>query len=174
MDRYLTYDDLWKILRAVEYEAKEEDEALMQIINLLKKAHGLFEVQDNKLIFNERYNYIDYKYSSSVIASDDEALRVQNNKLLLNKIHEEKGVVEWLLVRLNQEFELFNENEIYFKVFYERYFEEKKVEKILDDNLLGRKKYYCIIAAVEHLAKVAWLLFRYPKDFYDFYESLNR
>lgn len=173
MDRYVNFDDLWAILKAVEYEGKDADEALVEIINLLKRVHGAFKVKDNKFEFIERYNLLDYKYSGCIIGSDDEQLRIESNKKLLDKIDEEKRVVDWLISRLNEEFKLFRDEEVYLKVFHERYFKELTVRNLLNKYKINNKKYYRIIIVVEHLAQEAWLLFRYPPEFYEFYYSLD-
>lgn len=162
MDRYINFSDLWKVLKGVEYEGEDTDLALQNLINLLKLAHGSYDIRDNQLIFIEHYNYLDYKYSSSVIGSDDEKLRVEQKEKLLFKIESERSVILWMLNKLNDCF--YDHDEVYLEVFYDRYFLNCDVRHIFEKYRINRKKYYRIMENAEYLAKRAWLLVEPKKD----------
>ncbi len=128
MNKYINWKDIWSILKAVEYEGADSDVALVKLVELLRNAHGGYDVRNNKIMFIEQYDYMDYKWSSSIIGSDDPQMRIQQKEELINKIQEEKECVEWLIEHLNERF--YNRDEIYLKVFFERYFFDNNISKI--------------------------------------------
>lgn len=161
MDRYINFSDLWKILKGVEYDNEDSDLALQSLINLLKSAHGSYDIRNNKLIFIEHYDYLDYKYSSSIIGSEDEKLKIMQKEKLLFKIESEREVILWMLNRFNDCF--YECDESYLEVFYDRYFLNCDVRYIFDKYRINRKKYYRIMENAEYLAKRAWLLLKPSK-----------
>lgn len=166
MNKYITWSDLWYPIRAVEYENEDAELTMLKLIGMLKKrAHGRFAVQKNQIIYIRDYNYDDYKWSTSIMGSEEQAYRVEQNKKLLDAIHVEEACIDWLLDHVNDEFEGWDD--VYLKVFFERYYEDASVDSIKIKYQINNRRYYSIQETVEYLVKMAWLLINPPQELID-------
>lgn len=168
MDKYINWSDIWSVLKKVEYEDYDPDFGMNDLVGLLKKAHGIYEVKNNELVFVENYDFSDYRWTSSIIGSDDQHLKIEQNKKLLSHINSERECISWLLNQINESFCDHDEN--YLKVFYDRYMMNNNVENILEKYRINRKRFYTIMENAEYLVKKAWLLFTPPKDLIDMFD----
>lgn len=165
MTQYINWSLIWNILKSVEYENADPDMALIKLVELLRKAHGSYAIQNKKIIFIEQYDFLDYKWSSSIIGSDDSAMRIEKKEEFIKKIHEEQSCIKWLLDHLNSWF--YPRDEMYLKVFFQRYFLDRNVSDTMKKLNLNNRSFYVAMKNAEYLAKRAWLLLKPPKAMLD-------
>lgn len=161
VEKYISWKDVWSILKEVEYEDADPDLALVKLVQLLCQAHGSYSICNHKLIFIEYYDYMDYRWSSSIIGSEDPEMRIEQKEELIKKIYEEQECVKRLIKDLNERF--YNRDEIYLKVFFEKYFLNNTVSKIKKKFNIHNDRYYVIMKNAQYLAKRSWLLLKPPK-----------
>lgn len=169
MNTYISWNLVWPIIFAVEFEHADNEIAMIKIIKILNKAHGTYMIEKNKLMFTEHFDLLDYKWSTSVIASEDKRYKVKSNEYQFRRIEQERIVIRWLLNNVNEQFDSYDD--IFLKVFFDRNFLNLSVEKIKSKYNLSNKKYYMIIEVGEYLFKRAWCLLTPPKELLDMIES---
>ena len=156
---YINWDKLFNIIYESYMRRKDEQIALMELLELLITANGYYSIEYKKIEFNEYYEYDNYKYSTSIIGSEE--YRTENFKSYLEKIQVERDCVSWLLDRLNKIFA--DWPIIYIKIFFLRYLKKNKIKAILDECCISQKTYYELIEVVDYLVMKAWLLWCPPK-----------
>lgn len=158
MDYYVNWDDAWKIVWDRELEEIDENIAFEKFLVLLKKAHGRWLVCDNKLIFREEYDHMDYHFSTSVIGSEDYRWRVEQAETLRKKIDEERNVIAYLLELINDEFEKYEP--LFLNIFYDRFFVGMRTEDIQRKYGISKKKYYATMEGSEWLFRNGLLIIK--------------
>lgn len=169
MKIYISWKSTWDILYENEFNGANPDISMLKLIKLLRKGHGTYDVRDNKLIFVEYYDLMDYKWSTSVIASSEKKYKVEKRENLLLKIEEEREVITWLLDQVNNRFDGYDQ--IYLNVFFERNFLDNNIRLIRAKHSLHNNRYYEIVESAEYLVKRAWCLLTPPKALLDMIES---
>ncbi|MEG2684790.1 MAG: hypothetical protein RR929_01870 [Erysipelotrichaceae bacterium] len=157
MRKYLNCGSFWKVIEDVEYNNLEPDVGFMKIIKLLLSANGTYFIHCNELIFVENYDYMDYKYSSSIIGSSDDQLRIEKADVLLSKINDERYAIQLFVKNINSYFKDYDP--ICLKLFFENYLCEYKVRKISKINSISNSTYYDYIDCAEYLFKRAFCLY---------------
>ncbi|MEF9967895.1 MAG: hypothetical protein RR766_05210 [Longicatena sp.] len=165
MTMYISWKKMWDIIYAVEFEGAPSTNAMMELIKLLRTAHGAIKLEKNELVFIEHYDLMDYKWSTSVIGSSEKRYQTEKHKQVIEKIEEERRVVAWLLDYVNMRF--YDFEEIYLNIFYDRYFFDNNIEKIKVKYRINNIRYYAIIETSEYLVKRAWCLLSPPQQILD-------
>ena len=155
---YVSWDNTWQVLEDRDRDRIDENVAFDRLIKIFKNAHGNFMIRNNKLMFRGEYDYTSYKFSTSVIGSDDEHYKVEQSRLLINKISEEQSVLKFYLDRINDAFESYSPMNL--QLLYDRYFNGLSTTSIQKKYALHKNKYYYIIETSEYLAKEAMLLIK--------------
>lgn len=155
---YITWNKLFNIIYESYTRRKDEQIALMELVELLITANGYYSIEGKKIVFNEYYEYDNYKYSTSIIGSEE--YRTENFKNYLEKIQIERECVYWMLDRLHKIFS--DWPVIYIEIFFLRYLKKSKIKAILEECCISQKTYYELIEVIDYLVMKAWLLWCPP------------
>lgn len=160
MNKYITWKETWAILEARELDKIDETTAFYRFINVLRLGFGRYTMINNQLVFIEMENPMNYKYSTSVIGSDHPTWKVEKGKMLVDRIVEERDVVDFYLERINDEFSQYKK--IYLPLFFDRYFNSLSVNDIQKKYNISKRKYYSLMEAAEHCFKKAVMIWKPP------------
>ncbi|MFV0380921.1 MAG: hypothetical protein ACK5KR_01600 [Breznakia sp.] len=172
MDKYISWDEVWKISFDREKEVIDETTAFHKFVNVFKHIHGGFVLQNKKIVFKENYDLKDYRYSTSIIGSNNERWKVEQFKRLLEQIHEEQDVIDFYLKRINSIFKPYKP--IFLELLYDRYFQSMKIENIQKKYKINNKKYYYIIESSEYLFKDAVMILKPPPQIIEHIKMLEK
>lgn len=172
MDKYISWDETWQVLEDRDRDRIDETTAFNRLINIFKQAHGSYLLQNGKIVFRENYDLMDYRYSTSVIGSDNKDWKVEQSKRLSNRINEERDVLAFYLDRINSTFKPYKT--IYIELLYDRYFQDMKTEDIQRKYRINKKKYYHFIECSEYWFKEAILILKPSPQITAHIEMLER
>ena len=158
MDKYISWDETWQVLEDREREIIDETVAFDRLVKIFKQAHGTYLLKNGKIIFEGDYDLLDYRYSTSVIGSEEQKWRVEQSKKLLDRVNEERDVLDFYLDRINSTFEPYKP--IFLELLYERYFQAMKTEDIQKKYRINKKRYYYVMETSEYWFKEATLILK--------------
>ncbi|MDQ0363238.1 hypothetical protein [Breznakia pachnodae] len=172
MDKYINWDETWQVLEDRDRDRIDETTAFNRLINIFKQAHGSYLLQNGKIVFRENYDLMDYRYSTSVIGSDNKDWKVEQSKKLSDRINEERDVLAFYLDRINSTFKSYSP--IFLELLYDRYFDDMTVREILKKREINNKRYYYVIESSEYLFKEATLILKPSPQITEHIEMLEK
>ncbi|MEG0411164.1 MAG: hypothetical protein RR538_09425 [Erysipelotrichaceae bacterium] len=151
MQTYVKMNDLYNIVYDANYNYVDENVAMERIMELFNNRSGKFSIINGELQFTPNYDRMNYKWSTSVIGSDNEKYKVENQKKLFDAIEEEIATFEYIIDDINNCMKGYPKEMK--EMFVRRYINNEKVRFILSKMHISRKYYYKYIEAGEWLFK---------------------